>query len=69
MDLEIPEGYKLIKVNKESLQKAQKKYYEANREKIRASALQKYKDKYHHDPEFRAKERARNLENARRKKV
>jgi hypothetical protein len=65
--MEIPEGYKIVKINLDSQKKAQKKYYEKNKAKINLQRLEWYKNKYNTDEEFKKKEQLRNLENSRKK--
>ena len=65
----IPEGYKLVRINKEAHQKAMKKYYLANREKIKLQMLTNYKLKYHSDEDFKLKEQTRMLNNSKLKKI
>jgi hypothetical protein len=68
MSLEIPEGFKVVLINKELLKANQKKYYEKNKEKIQAYQRELKKKKYADDPEFREKEKARNLKSYMEKK-
>jgi hypothetical protein len=58
--MEVPEGYKLVLINKANLKESQKKYYEANREKINEQRKKHYKERYHSDEAFRKRERERN---------
>ena len=60
INLEIPEGFKMVLINKAKLKESQKKYYEANRDKINEQRKKHYKERYHSDEAFRKKEQARN---------
>lgn len=68
MSIEIPEGYKLIKFNKEAMKAAQKKYRETHRDQIKARQTKLYMERYHNDKEFREKENKRHLESYNKKK-
>lgn len=55
-NIQIPQGYKLVKVGMtDSQKKAQKKYVENNKERINEYKRKYYKQKYDNDKEFREK--------------
>lgn len=66
--MEIPEGYKIVLINKEAQKLAQKKYYEANRSKINAQRRLRAKIRYVEDADFREKTKKRTRDNNRKKK-
>jgi len=57
--IDIPKGYKAVLINLEAQKEAQKKYYEANHEKIKVQRAKHYKERYHNDEVFRQKELTR----------
>lgn len=58
--VQVPEGYKLVLINKAKQKASQKRYYDANREKINQQRIKHYKERYHGDEEFRKREIERN---------
>ena len=54
--MEIPKGYRIVSIEKQK--EAQKKYYEANRDKINENRKKHFKERYNTDEEFREKQKA-----------
>lgn len=67
--VQVPEGYKIALINKANQKASQKKYYEANRDKINEQRKKHYKERYHTDEEFRKREIERNKKPKKAEKI
>lgn len=67
--VQVPEGYKIALINKANQKASQKKYYEANRDKINEQRKKYYKERYHSDEEFRKREIERNKKPKKAEKI